>query len=104
MHNYGTTRQLSLSVGVGYTTDLNQAQALVASILAANPRVLKNPAPAVTIDNLGDSAIILSIKPWVRLADVGPAQMELNAAIVSQFRAHAIEIPFPQREIRVINK
>jgi small conductance mechanosensitive channel len=58
----------------------------------------------VTIDNLGDSAITLSIKPWVKLEDVGQAQMELNAAIVSRFRAHAIEIPFPQREIRVINQ
>lgn len=104
LHNYGTTRQLSLSVGVGYRTDLNQAQALVAGILAGNPRVLKSPAPAVTIDNLGDSAITLSIKPWVKLEDVGQAQMELNAAIVSRFRAHAIEIPFPQREIRVINQ
>jgi small conductance mechanosensitive channel len=104
LHNYKTTRQISLAVGVGYTTDLANAQAVIAGLLAANPRVLKNPAPTVTIETLGDSAITISIKPWVKLADVGPAQLELNAAIVNEFRANAIDIPFPQREIRVINK
>jgi small conductance mechanosensitive channel len=104
MHNYGTTRQLDLTVGVGYSTDLKKAREVVAGILAGNPRVLKDPAPVVTIETLGDSAIILSIKPWVKLADLSPAQTELSEAVVSQFRAHSIEIPFPQREIRVLNK
>src|SRR6266850_6380872 len=46
LHNYGTVRQLDLSVGVAYDTDLNQALAAVRDILGRNPRVLKDPTPA----------------------------------------------------------
>ena len=104
LHNYGTTRQLDLSVGVGYNADLKKVLALVAEILRDNPRVLKNPEPAVAISSLGDSSISISIKPWARLDDVGLAATELNAAIIERFRAGGIEIPFPQREIRILKE
>jgi small conductance mechanosensitive channel len=103
LHNYGTTRQLDLSVGVGYGSDLNRVQGLLMEILQRNPRVLRDPAPVVAISALGDSSINVAVKPWVKLADFGLAQSELNAAIIAGFRASNIEIPFPQREIRVFN-
>src|SRR6266446_2486672 len=49
LHNYGTIRQLDLSVGVSYATNVNDALAVVREILGRNPRVLKEPAPAVGI-------------------------------------------------------
>ena len=104
LHNFGTTRQLDLSVGVGYNADLKQVQALVAAVLEANPHVLKNPAPVVTISALGDSSVNVSIKPWAKLEDVGLATSELNAEILERFRASRVEIPFPQREIRIIKE
>ncbi len=103
LHNYGGMRQLDLSVGVGYASDLNQVRGLAAEILSHNARVLRDPAPVVSITALGDSSINVCIKPWVKLADYWPAQTELNAAIIERFRAGKIEIPFPQREIRVFN-
>lgn len=45
MHNYGRARQLDLSVGVAYRTDLATAFRLVEKILTDNPRVLQEPAP-----------------------------------------------------------
>jgi small conductance mechanosensitive channel len=104
LHNFGTTRQLDLSVGVGYNADLKKVQALVGEILQGNARVLKNPEPVVTISALGDSSINVSIKPWAKLGDVGLATTELNAAILERFRASQIEIPFPQREIRILKE
>jgi small conductance mechanosensitive channel len=104
LHNYGITRQLNLSVGVSYGADLKKAQALVVAILEGNPRVLKNPAPVVTVSTLGDSSIVISIQPWVRLEDVGPATSELNEAIIERFRASGVEIPFLQREIRMVKE
>jgi small conductance mechanosensitive channel len=103
LHNYGTTRQLNLSVGVAYGTDLNKAQALITEMLRCNPRVLRDPAPVIAVSAMGDSAINIAIKPFVKLADFGAAQSELNQAIVERFRAGQIEIPFPQREIRIVN-
>ena len=103
LHNYGLLRQLDLSVGVGYGTDLNQALGLVGEILAANRRVLKDPAPLVGTAALADFSINLAIKPWVKIADYGIAQAEINKAVVERFRAAGIEIPFPQREVRILN-
>lgn len=103
LHNYGSLRQLDLSVGVAYSTDLGQAIATVREILAANPRVLKAPAPVVGVSVLADSSINLAVKPWVPVDDCIPAGAELYQTIVERFRDLGISIPFPQREIRVLN-
>ena len=103
LHNYGQIRQLDLGVGVGYGTDLDSTQKIVREILAANPRVLKDPAPFVGISALGDFSIQITIKPWTKVTDYNPAQVEIYEAILNQFRANKIEIPFPQREVRLLN-
>ena len=104
LHNYGHIRQLELSVSVAYGTDLNNALAIVRAVLAQNPRVLKDPQPAVGVALLADSSINLAVKPWVKVADFGPASAEINQAIAESFRANKIEIPFPQREVRLLNQ
>jgi small conductance mechanosensitive channel len=102
LHNHGTVRQLDLTVGVAYGTDLPKALAVARECLLANPRVLKSPAPLVGIASLGDSAINLSLGPWVALTDYAPAQGELYQAVVERFRAVGVEIPFPQHEVRML--
>jgi small conductance mechanosensitive channel len=102
LHNYGSMRQLNLAVGVAYNTNLAEALTLARRIVDTHPLVLKNPEPLVGIAALGDSAITLSIQPWVRVVDYGPAQAAIYQAVVEQFRAHRIEVPFPQREVRML--
>ena len=103
LHNYGHIRQLNLSVGVAYGTDLNNALAIARAVLAQNPRVLKDPEAGVGVALLADSSINLAIKPWTKAEDYGPASAEINQAIAESFRANKIEIPFPQREVRMVN-
>jgi len=103
LHNYGTIRQLDLSVNVAYGTNINEAFEIIREILNKNPRILKDPAPLFGITVLGDSSVSIAIKPWVSVADFGPAGGELNQAVLEQFRARKIEIPYPQREIRLLN-
>lgn len=103
LHNYGNIRQLDLVVGVAYNTDLNAALAAVNDVLRQNPRALKEPAPVVGVSTLADSSIYISVKPWVSVADYAPACAEINKAIVEEFRARNISIPFPQREVRLLN-
>jgi small conductance mechanosensitive channel len=103
LHNYGHIRQLDLSVGVGYASDLAEVLSVVQQIVAGNPRVLKTPAPVIGIANLAGSSITIAVKPWTAVPDVGPAQAEIYQAIVDHFRTRKIEIPFPQREVRLLN-
>jgi len=103
LHNFGTSRQFELTIGVGYQSDLKKAQALALELTLANARVLREPAPGVSIGGLADSAVTIKVNAWVKLADFGPAQSEIYQAIVERFREQQIDIPFPQREIRVLN-
>jgi small conductance mechanosensitive channel len=102
LHNYGTIRQMDISVSVAYDTDLNAALATVDEVLRSNPRVLKEPAPVIGISVLADSSIHLAVKPWTSVANFGAAGGEINKAIVEAFRSRKIVIPLPQHEVRML--
>ena len=89
-------------MGVAYATNLDEALAAVHEVLGKNPRVLKEPAPVVRIVQTADSSINIAVKPWVAVSDFGPAIGEINKAIVEKFREANVEIPFPQRDIRIV--
>ena len=102
LHNYGTLRQLSVAVGVAYGTDLGAARRVLDEILRANPRVLQDPAPLVSVARLADSRIEIGVCPWVRVPDFVLATGEVNQAVVEAFRRRGIVMPLPQREIRML--
>ncbi len=104
LHNYGRIRQLDVAVGVAYDTDLNSALAAIQEILRNNPRVLKDPAPFIQTTQLGNSAVMVAVKPWVSVADFGDATGEVNKAIVESFRGRGIVIPYPQHEVRLLGQ
>lgn len=103
LHNYGSIRQLNVSVGVSYETDIDQALAAVREIVLANKRVLRDPEPLIRIVALSESSVDISITPWVAVPDLGAAISEINQAILEVFRERGIDIPFPQREVRLLN-
>ncbi len=103
LHNYGTIRQLDLRVGVAYSSDLGLVFRTLDGILRADARVLKDPAPVVGVSAMADSSIEVSIKPWVKVPDYVPTGGELNRAVIEAFRKEQVEIPFPQREVRLLN-
>jgi small conductance mechanosensitive channel len=102
IHNFGKIRRAQLTVGIAYNSDVNRALQLIREELMKNPRVLKDPAPIVGTSGLGDSSVNIAVMPWASLADFGPMQAEVNQAILERFRQEGIEIPFPQREIRLL--
>ncbi len=103
LHNYGTIRQLNLTVGVAYATDLNKAAAAIESVLANHTKVLKEPKAILGVSSLADSSINISVRPWVCVDDAVTTGAEIYKAVIERFRAENIQIPFPQREIRVLN-
>ncbi len=104
LHNYGKMRQLDLSVGIAYGTDLSLARTLVDNVLQQNPRIFKEPAPFFGIASLGDSFITLSIKPWVSVDDFDVAQTEIYQSLLESFKVSKIEIPGHRQAVRLINK
>lgn len=103
LHNYGNIRQLELTVGVAYGTNLAEALQVIGGILKTSPRVLHEFDPMVGVIGLGNSSITIAVKPWVSVADFGPAGAEIYQSIVAGFRDSKIDIPFPQHEVRLLN-
>ncbi len=104
LHNYGKIRQLNLSVGIAYGTDLILAHTLVGNVLQQNPHVLKDPAPVIGIASLGDSFITLSIKPWVSVDDFAAAQAEIYQSLLKSFQDNKIEIPGPRQAVLLLKQ
>ena len=103
LHNYGTMRQLSLSVTVPHGTDLSAALSTVADLVQRNARVLKEPPPVIGVGQVLDGGVKLAIGPWVRVPDVGPADSELYQALVQQFATRSIPFGTVPTDVRVLN-
>ena len=101
LHNYGAIRQLDLSVGIAYDSDLTAALAAIENALQANARVLKEPAPVIQAVRLAERSVTIAVKPWVAVADYVPATGEINHSIIVALRGRSIVIPVPQ-EVRLL--
>jgi small conductance mechanosensitive channel len=104
LHNYGTIRQLGLTVGIAYDSDVGTALAVIEDVLRRNPRVLQDPSPVIRVSALADSSVNVDVRPWVSVPDYGAAGSELNRAILESLRERQIVIPFPQREVRILGR
>lgn len=102
LHNYGRIRQLEVTVGVAYDTDLTLLMSLIDQVLQSNPHVLQDPRAVVQPVKLGDSAVAIAVKPWVAVQDQVSASGEIYAAVLDTLRTRGIVIPPPQREVRML--
>jgi small conductance mechanosensitive channel len=103
LHNFGTMRQLTLTVGIPHAADVQAALGTAAAVLAADPGVLRDPAPLVGIAEVTDLAIKLRLQPWARVADVGAVEPRLYEALIEAFRKRGIATPLPRHEVRLID-
>jgi len=101
--NRQPTRKITYDIGVDYDADLQKAREILLD-LAKDSRVLESPAPEAVVAALGDSSITVSLRVWVNTGDVGGVTNMLNGEIRDRLRADGIEIPFPQRVVRVMQE
>lgn len=101
--NYSTmpTRRLDMVIGISYDASMKKAKEIISGILAADERVLKNPAPVVAVSELADSSVNLVVRPWVNSADYWPTRFDLHERIKERFDEEGVGIPFPQMDIHL---
>ena len=95
----------AVTVPVGYGCDLERAMALMVEAARTQARVLAEPPPKAFLARFADSGIDLELGYWVAdpVAGVLGTQSDINLAIWRAFRREGIEIPYPQREVRLLN-
>ena len=101
--NRQPTRKVVFDVGVDYDADLQKARNVLLE-LAQDPRVLADPAPQAVISTLGDSSITVSLRIWTKTSDYWDVMFMLNEHARDRLKAEGIDIPFPQRVIRVVQE
>ena len=101
--NRQTTRKVVFDVGVDYLADLQKAREVLLE-LARDERVLVEPAPEAVISMLGDSSITVSLRVWVKTAEYWNVLFMFNEHARDRLKAAGIDIPFPQRVIRVVQE
>ena len=93
----------AVTVGVSYGTDVEKAREVIINALAPMKEKFSGKEPIVLVTGFGDSSVDLTIRAWV-LARTKPAQMaEIRETVYKAFNDSGIEIPFPQRDIHIIN-
>ncbi len=101
--NRQPTRKVVFDVGVDYEADLQKARQVLLD-LAKDERVLQDPAPQAVISTLGDSSITVSLRVWVKTADYWDVLFMFNEQSRDRLKTAGIDIPFPQRVIRVVQE
>lgn len=93
-----------LPVQVSYESALEQAMELMRQVALDHPRVLKDPAPEVQVKGFGESGIDLQLSVWIPDPEEGSSSLQsaLYLEIWRGFQAHGVNIPYPQREIRMV--
>ena len=95
---YGT-RRMDLDIGISYDADLDTAEEAMME-LAADSRVLSDPAPRFLVVSYGDSAINVRLRAYAEYDDFFDLYWDLNRRLKGVLDARGIDIPFPQRVVR----
>ncbi len=101
--NYSTAdlRRVDWTVGISYGDNIETARKTLLEILAADSRVLREPAPVVRVAALADSSVNLTVRAWVRNADYWDVFFDNNERFYDRLPEHGISFPFPQMDVHM---
>ena len=94
-------RRIDLVFGIGYGDDLKKAKQVLQQIIAADSRILKDPAPTIAVLELADSSVNFAVRPWVPTVEYWDVYFDLIEKVKLTFDEMGISIPFPQTDIHV---
>jgi small conductance mechanosensitive channel len=103
--NYSSrkTRRIDMIFSVSYDDDLRLAKEIILSVVEAEERILKDPAPEVAVGDLAASSVDFVVRPWVNVDDYWNVKFSLNEKIKLAFDQHKITIPYPHMDVQLRN-
>lgn len=95
-------RRVDLVVGIGYGDDVRTAIEVAQRVLDGDERVMDEPATLIAVDSLGDNSVNLMIRGWTKAGDYFMTKLDLTRAVKEAFDEAGIAIPFPQRDLHIV--
>ena len=94
-------RRVDIQIGIDYGCDISAAIKVALQTLSTVPGVLADPAPAVSVASLDDSAITLNVRPWAEGANYWSVYNDVQVAVMTAFEKSGISIPYPQLTVHL---
>ena len=95
------TRRVDWKVSIAYGDDFDVARKEILAMLTADKRVLNDPAPMVVIAELGNSAVVLSVRAWAANADYWDLLWDINERIYKELPQKGIHFAYPQMDVHI---
>ena len=95
------TRRVDMVVGVSYGDDLDKVRSTIQELVAAEERILDEPACTIAVSALADSSVNFVVRPWVKTSDYWGVMFDLTEAIKKRFDKEGISFPFPQQDVHL---
>ena len=95
------TRRVDMVVGVSYEDDLDKVRKTLEELVAAEDRILPEPAVTIAVSALADSSVNFIVRPWVKTGDYWGVTFDLTEAIKKRFDKEGISFPFPQQDVHL---
>ena len=94
-------RRIDLTVGVGYASDLSKVKAVLEGVVKTETAVIKDEPVDIFVSDLGDSAVDMGIRVWVKTEDYWPVRWRLLEQMKNALDENGISIPFPQMDVSI---
>jgi len=95
------TRRVDMVVGVSYSDDIDKVRETIMELIAADDRILAEPAPRIAVSQLADSSVNFIVRPWVKTSEYWDVLFDLTEAVKKRFDKEGISIPFPQQDVHL---
>jgi small conductance mechanosensitive channel len=95
------TRRVDLVIGVSYDDNLDQVRSELEKLVAAEERILDDPAVTIAVSELADSSVNFVLRPWVKTSDYWGVYFGLTEAIKKRFDEVGISFPYPQQDVHL---
>lgn len=95
------TRRVDMIFGISYDDDIRVAKRLLEEIIAADERILKEPAPVIAVSELADSSVNFVVRPWAKTSDYWKVLWDTTETVKLKFDEAGIGIPYPQMDVHI---
>lgn len=103
INNYSkeSLRRVDQVFSVAYGEDYDNVKKVIAELLEADPRVLKDPSYFIGLNSMEASSVNVVVRSWVKSEDYWGVYFDLNEKIYKTFAQKGITIPFPQLDVHM---
>lgn len=98
------TRRVDFTFAVEYGSDFKKVKGVLERLIAADERILKDPAYMIVLGALADSSVNVSMRVWVNSPDYWDVYFSMTEKVYNTFKEEGIEFPFPQLTVHNVKE